>query len=308
MQLFPWSDRPFGYETHNPEKGFDVTTPRKLLPALALVVLVAGTAWADRPEHVSDTVPAGEIKALSVDLEFGAGEIDIVGEDMADAARYDIYYTPRRVTWEEDYSIKDGTGHLLLASKQRHRSGNDDVDNEWQLVFSKRYPMELSMEIGACEADFDLGGIPLTDLDLDIGAASARIDFSTPNPQRLRELAVDVGASSCEITNLGNANVERFTFQCGAASCQLDFRGEFHGATELILDVGVGSADVILPKDIGVRVEGDDDWFSSLDMHGLKLDRVKRDVWETEGYDQAADKILIQVDVGMGSVDIYSRR
>jgi hypothetical protein len=285
-----------------------VITPRRLMPALILVALAGSTAWADRSEHVSDTVPAGGINRLAVDIEFGAGEIDIIGEDMADAARYDIYYTPRQVTWEEDYSMKDSTGYLVLASKQLHRSGNDNVDNEWRLVLCNRYPLELQMEIGACEADIDLGGIPLTDLDMDMGAASARIDFSKPNPQRLRDLTIDVGASSCKFTNLGNANVERMVFQCGAADCELDFRGEFHGETQLDVDVGVGSAEIILPRGIGIRVEGDDGWFSSLDLHGLRLDKVGRDTWETEDYEQATDKILIQVDVGMGSVDIYSRQ
>jgi len=276
--------------------------------ALAIAVLMTGGALADRSEHVVDSIPAAGISKLIVDIDFGAGELDIVGEDMAEVAKYDIYYSPRWVTWEKDFSVKDSSGYLKFRSEQRHRSSDRDVDNEWQLVLSNRYPMELIMEIGACEGDIDLGGIPLTDLSLDVGAASARIDFSKPNPQRLTEFSVDVGASSCEFTNLGNANVERMSFQCGAAKCELDFRGAFHGETELTVDVGVGSADIILPKDIGVRVEGDDDWFSSLDFHGLRLDRVGRDAWETEGFEQAKDRISIEVDVGMGSVDIYTRR
>jgi hypothetical protein len=285
-----------------------MTMTRLMVTAFVLVTLVAGGVLADRAESVSDTVRAEGISRLNVDLEFGAGEIDIIGEDMADAARFDLYYSPRWVTWEKDYSTKDSTGYLILASKSRHRSGNDNVDNEWRVVLSNRYPVELQMEIGACEGDIDLGGIPLTEVDIDMGAASARIDFSKPNPQRLRDLTIDVGASSCKLTNLGNANVERMVFRCGAADCELDFRGEFHGETQVDVEVGVGSAEIILPKGIGIRVEGNDGWFSSLDLHGLRLDRVGRDLWETEGFDQATDKISIQVDVGMGSVDIYSRQ
>ena len=117
-----------------------------------------------------------------------------------------------------------------------------------------------------------------------------------------------IGASSLDFLDLGNAHVDRMNFSCGAASCVLDFRGDFRGETELDLEVGVGSVDIVVPRGLAVRVEGDDSWFSSLDFHGLKLREVRDDVWETPGFDDANDRLTIQVDIGIGSVDIYSRR
>ena len=278
------------------------------LIGICIWLLFCGSAWADRPEHVTEKVAPDGAKNIEVEIDFGAGEIEVVGGDIEDVAELEIYYTPRWVAYEVDYQKRGETGHLLLESELRRKSGDRDLDNEWHIKLSRRYPCEFVADIGACEATLDLGGIPLTSINMDIGAASGILEFSEPNPERLREFDVEIGASSFELLDLGNANIELMTFSCGAASCELDFRGDFKGETELRLDVGVGSADVILPRGIGVRVEGDDGWFSSLDFHGLDLRKVDSDIWESDDFDDNENRIIIEVDVGMGSVDIYSKR
>jgi hypothetical protein len=245
---------------------------------------------------------------LEIDLDFAAGELFVEAADIVAAAEVDIYYTPRDVSYDIDFVKRGDVGMLRLESELRRKSQHRDMDNEWRLRLSTRYPLELRADIGACEAEMDLGGLPITALDLDIGAASCRIEFSKPNPQRLREFAIDVGAASCKLLDLGNANAETMTVSCGAASCELDFRGEFKGETQVRLDVGVGSAKVILPRGVGVRVKGDEGWFSSIDFHGLDLHRARGDAWETDDFESNENRIVVEVDVGMGSVDFYSRR
>lgn len=272
------------------------------------LLLLAGSALADRTESVTEVVQTEGAQRLEVNIDFGAGRLDIVPADMEEAARLDIDYSPRWVRYDVDYAKKGNTGVLSLESELRRKRDMDDIDNEWQLTLSTRYSVELDMDIGASESYIDLGGIPLTDVTMDIGATSGTIDFSKKNPERLRDFKVDVGASSLDMTGLANANFERMDISSGAASCELDFRGDFHGDAELSLDVGVGSVDITLPRGLPVRIEGDDSWFSSLDLHGLDVDRVEDDVWESPNFDEAKDRLTIIVDVSMGSVDIYAKR
>jgi len=166
--------------------------------------------------------------------------------------------------------------------------------------------MELEIDIGACESRMDFGGIPLRDLIIDMGASSTVIEFSEPNPIRMEQFNIDVGASSLELIDLGNANAERIDVSCGAASCELDFRGNFSGETDLDLEVGMGSAEITIPDGVAIRVEGDGGFFSSIDFHGVRLREIDDDVWESRDYDDAEDRLNIRVEVGMGSVDIYS--
>ncbi|MCP4685710.1 MAG: hypothetical protein GY867_09725 [bacterium] len=272
------------------------------------LLLAFGQAFADRTEEVLEVVETEGADQLEIEIDFGAGKLDIVSADMEEAAKLEIFYSPRYVSYDIDYSTRGNTGRLFLESDLRRHSDMDDIDNDWELTLSRRYPVSLEMDIGASESIIDLGGIPLTRLVMDVGATSGVIDFSEPNPERLRDFDLDIGASSVEITGLANANFERMDISSGAASCELDFRGDFKGESEVDLEVGVGSVDIIIPRGLAVRIEGDENWFSSFDFHGLDIDQIDDDLWESPGFDRAEDRLTIMIDVSMGSVDIYEKR
>jgi len=282
---------------------------RTCMYMLAGLVLLVSQAAADRVEHVEEILGEDGIKELEIQIDFGVGTIEITTEDMDEAARLDIYYSPRYVDYETDLNVKNGRGRLFLESEiRKNRWGDDDIENEWNLTLSSKYPTSLDLDIGACEARFDLSGIPLVDLQIDVGAADMKIEFNEPNPNRLRELNVDCGASSLEIFGLANARAEMMDFDIGAGSCEIDLRGEIEGEVEIDIDIGVGSMEVIISRDVAVMIRVDDDWFSSFDFHGMRLDEVRDGVWVSEDFDEAEDRIVFTVDVAMGSVDIYARR
>ena len=275
---------------------------------VAGLLLMVSPAAADRVEQVTETIGEDGIEELDIQVDFAAGTLDVTTEDMKEAARLDIYYTPRYVDYATEFSVRDGRGRLFLESEFRKRNWDNDAENEWNLVLSKRYPTTLEMDIGACEARFDLSGIPLVDLQIDVGAADLEIEFNERNPERLRELNVDCGASSLEIFGLANARAEMMDFDIGAGSCEIDFRGEIEGEVEIDIDVGVGSMDVIISRDVAVMIRADDDWFSSIDFHGMRLNEVRDGLWESDDFDGAENRIVFTIDVAMGSVDIYAKR
>ena len=271
-----------------------------------MAVMVA-PAFADRFETETKTIDAEGAKTISLNCEFGAGSLKIVPEDMAEAARLTVTYDPRRFDYDVDYSTRGDRGRLDLESHlRRHRNyDDDDSKNDWELALSTRYPTRIDLEVGAAEAEIDLGGLKLSELSLQMGAAKGTIDFSKPNPERIRELKMEIGASSLDVLNIGNANFDYLEFSSGAASTTLDFRGDFHGDADVSLDIGIGSADIILPKGLAVRVRGDGGFFSSVDFHGGDVEKVRRDVRETPDFAEASDRLTIDLDVSMGSVDIY---
>ena len=285
---------------------------KTLLVAIVVTVCAVGLTTASPSEKAHETVPAEGVKNIELELDFGAGELNIDVADQPEAAKLDIEYDPEWVDYDINFRPRGNTGRLILESdlhsRRHHHDDDNDIDNEWNLTLSSRYKHVIEIDMGACDANLDLGGLPLVEMSLDIGATSGDIDFSKPNPEVMEVLDVDVGASSLDMHHLGNAHVERFSFSCGAASCKLDFSGDFEGETELDIDVGVGSADIMVPKGVAVRVIGDDGWFSSLDFHNLDLDRHHGDVRETEDFAKADKRLIIRVDVGMGSVDIYGNR
>ena len=278
---------------------------RATLILIILMLLFATVTAGNRYEEVTEKIDAEGADNIIVNLDFGAGTVRLEPGDIGEAAIVDIYYDARRVDYRIEYENKGGTGYLDLESELKKHRNNDDLDNEWDVVLSNRYPAEIYFDLGACEADMDLGGIPLEMLELEIGAASGEIEFSKPNPRRLKEIIIDVGASSLDLNDFGNANFEYMEISSGAASVRLDLRGDYKGESRVNVDVGVGSMDVILPKGVDVSIETDDGLFSTIDFHGGDLEEIDDDLYETRGFDSAKDRIKIMVDVGMGSVDFY---
>jgi hypothetical protein len=276
---------------------------------LLLVVAVAAAAQAGRREHESRQIDAEGAKKLQIKLDFGAGKLSINPEDMSQAATLDMDYDSRRVSYEVDYDVSKETGHLHIESHHRSHTKIDTDDNKLDLHLSTHYPMSLEMEIGACDGQIDLGGMPLENLDIEVGAASGEVEFSQPNPQRLKELNIDAGASSLDMHTIGNANFELFTFSGGAGSFDLDFRGEYQGESRIDIDIGVSSADIVLPRDIPIRVETEgDNWLSSVDFHYDDLEEIDDGIFESPDFEKAKTRIILTLDVGLGSVDLFWKR
>ncbi|MDH4157566.1 MAG: toast rack family protein [candidate division Zixibacteria bacterium] len=280
---------------------------RKYLVSIMTLLLVsAGLVWAGRLQHDTKKVAAEDAKKVSVKGDFGAGEIVISGEDIAEAAIVDIFYDEEKVDYDVEYDVSRSTGRLVLASHSRRRSNIDTEDNRWEIVLSTRYPVALDLEVGACDADFELGGIPLEEVTLEIGASSGSISFSKVNPVRLVDLDIEAGASSLKMNSVGNANFEEFNFSGGVGSFDLDLSGEYHGESVVNIEVGLGSADIVIPEEIPVRIETDgSNWLSSVEIHHDDLEEVDDDAYESPGFEKARDRIVLKVDVGMGSIDIY---
>ncbi|MEW5794732.1 MAG: toast rack family protein [Candidatus Zixiibacteriota bacterium] len=286
-----------------------MVTLKSAFLSAAFCLATAGWVHADRPERVTEVVTADDCHQAEVRLDFAAGTIALVPADITDLVKLDIYYTPDAVRYDVDKTVRGDKCIVYLESERRRGWGDDDdSENEWTVQLSRKIPVSLEIDIGACEARMDLGGVPLTGFSLDIGAADLEIDFSAPNPKEIDDFKVDCGASALEITGLANANARLMEFDVGVGSCEIDLRGDIKGEVSLDISVGMGSMDVIVSKGTAVRVEGDDHWFSDIGFRGIDLEKVRDGVWETEDFDTATDRIVISADVAMGSIDIHAKR
>ena len=285
---------------------------QRLLIFTAIAFLVVSSVFASRLEKVKEFVIADHAKIIEIECDLAAGEFTIKSGDIEEIARIDIEYDKRAIEYEIDYRERGKKGYLFIDMDQRkNRSFKDfdDLENNWDIVLSDKFEISINLDIGACKADFDFGGIRLTDLDIDVGAASGVIDFSEPNKSRLREINIDAGASSLEMRNLGNANFEYFEFSGGVGSYDFDFRGKYSGESKINIEIGLGTGDIILPRDVPVRVETEGcNWLSSIDFHNDDLDEVDDDIYETEDFDDAKTRIVLRLEVGLGSIDVYWKR
>ncbi len=160
--------------------------------------------------------------------------------------------------------------------------------------------MDLSMDFGAVHADIDLGGIPLTRLDIEAGASQTVIDISEPNPEAMSRANMDVGAAEFTVLNLGNLNAQRIDIDAGVGDIELSFTGDWRQNAEVSVDMGLGSLVLRFPRGLGVRILRDT-FLTSFDSEGL----VKYgDTYESLDYDDAEYQITVDVDAAFGSIRV----
>jgi hypothetical protein len=122
------------------------------------------------------------------------------------------------------------------------------------LALGKARPYPLTVEVGASESKFDLGGLPLTQMTVKQGAGKCEFDFSTPNPQPMSLLTVDAGAMSLEMKNLANANFAEMSISGGAAAYKFDFGGTLQRDAHVKITTGMSSVEVIVPANTAVKI------------------------------------------------------
>jgi hypothetical protein len=279
---------------------------KRLYISTLFILIFAVTSFAGKVERASEKVSTTEAKIIEIDGELGAGKFTISTEDIPELALFDIAYDKKAVKYYVDYYERGETGFLTFESDRRKSISFDTEENRWDIVLSNKYESKLDLSIGACDAKIDLGGLPLRELSINFGAASGIIEFSKPNSIRLEEFRLDAGASSLDLQSIGNANFSRFEFSGGVGSFKLDFRGEYKGESEIYIEIGLGSADITLPIGVPVRViSADANWLSSVDFHNDDLDEVDDGEYESAGFAKAKDRIVLKLEVGLGSVDLF---
>ena len=98
--------------------------------------------------------------------------------------------------------------------------------NRWDIKLGDVKPFSLDVKCGVSLGDWDLGGIPLTDLTLQAGVSTNSLSFDSPNPENLRLLKLLAGAGDLEAGGLLNANFERMKVEGGVGEVRLGFTGK----------------------------------------------------------------------------------
>jgi hypothetical protein len=125
----------------------------------------------------------------------------------------------------------------------------------FDLALGTGRPFALELDSGASDCALDLGGSPLTRVQIRQAAGRLRVDFSRPCPEGLEEIRVDAGATSLELANLANAAFSELRVQGGAARCDLRFSGALRRDARAAIEVGVASVRVAVPSSTAARVE-----------------------------------------------------
>ncbi len=232
--------------------------------------------------------------AGQVSISMGAGNLHIDGGAtglVEGTIKYNVAIWKPVVTHQGNaVSISQGTNFSNQLPPQ-------NVVNDWQLKLGQT-PTDLTINAGAYDSTLTLGGLPLTNLTINDGASNTSITFATPNPARMQRLVYKTGASTVNITGLGNANVAEVSFEGGAGSYTLDFSGTMQQPSNVHISSGVSNFKVIIPPTTACKVI----------LNGAVNSVNAQGAWtiNDKTYTLAGQGPLltISVDLGVGSLDL----
>jgi len=275
---------------------------RRTLAPLVLAAALLGAAAPVQGQQWRSVTSARQVQGerqLSVRVQYGGGDLRLrPAADRALLYQLQMRYDERAMRPVTVYDRAAGQLRLGVESVRRNqrtnRGGNATVE------LAAGVPMDLALEFGAGEANLELGGLSLRNVDLSTGASETEVRFGAPNRVRAGTVRVAAGASRLHVRGLGNARAERIVLDGGVGEATLEFDGAWDRNASLSVDMGLGSLTLRFPRSLGVRIQKDS-FLTSFSPAGM----VRRgDAWYSRGWDGARHRLTVQIDAALGSINV----
>jgi hypothetical protein len=133
--------------------------------------------------------------------------------------------------------------------------GRDRV-NRLNLELGTAKPYALHVKGGIGHASYELGGLPITELLVQAGAAESTIGFARPVLTPMSTLRVLTGAGSLRLEGLLNSSAERFEIKGAAGSAHLHFTGDgLNRDARAEVTAALGSCAILISAGVPARVK-----------------------------------------------------
>lgn len=286
-----------------------------IAPVVASLALVAAAVLnghaqeSGRIQEISRTTEK-EIKVVLAstfgNVSISRGEsgkiVSVESQNPADEPpRIDVEYTVRnRVGYleinlgQDDKQSSGKTGGIHIGNLDR---------GTWALQFSDALPISFDIELGVGRGNFEMTGLQVKDFNLSSGASEVELVFDEENTLEIENMNVESGMSRFDGRNLLNAHFKHFRFQGGVGSYTLDFGGTLKNEVNVDVEVGLGFATLIIPKEVGARLLYQKNWVSSFDCDE-DFGNDTENEYLTTNYYRVPGKMNITIDSGLGSIKV----
>lgn len=260
--------------------------------------------WGEPPRFTSfeSSQPAQNENRLEARIELNVGKLEIQPGDASTAYRLDLYYDENGFSPEVDFRRDGDTARLGFELGGAARQASRGLDKtRLNLRLNPDTPLSLDARAGVGESEIDLSGMKIADMRLTTGVGETSLGMLSPNRIGCRTLSIKSGVGSLEIKGLGNFGFDRFQFEGGVGSAQLDFSGAWETIGEIDVTVGVGGVEILLPRSLGAEIRSSRSFLSSLELSDF---RREGDVFISRNRDRV-DKILrLKIEAGIGGVEV----
>ena len=279
-----------------------MTVPGRSAAAAAMIAIlgpshVVAQSWRtlDVSRQLGDTAPT------AVQVVYGTGSFGLRATARPLLYHMELRYDAERTKPRHTF---DPAGRKLSLGVQRSdvrfTGRKEGESGRLQLELSRAAPLDLSLDLGAVEADVDLTGLRLRSVRFESGASEATLRFDSLNATRMELLDISLGAASFRGLRLANANAAEIRVDAGIGNVELDMGGEWSSDIELNVEVSLGAVTIHVPPDVGIRASHRK-VIAGFDGDGL----IERDgAWVSTNWDSAPRKLRITAETILGKLTI----
>ena len=265
--------------------------------------LWAGTAQAQTMRPFSTFRQLHGETRLTARVEYGAGSLRIAPAQPGELYRMNLSYDEDRFVPVSDFDASSRT--VVLGLRAAGPGGvrvvsRNQLSQLASIAFSPRADLALDLSLGAVDADLELGGLRVSDLDIKTGASRATVRFSRPNGMRCRHAAFSAGAAEVSVLGLGNSRCDEIRFEGGMGKVLLDFSGVWSSSARAEVTMAMGELTLRLPSEVGIRLASTR-FLSSFEPAGLLR---RGDSFVSLNYDSAEHRLELDLTTAMGGVSI----
>ena len=269
-----------------------------------LVLAVSSVAEAQQWREMDVSRQLRDSGDHRVRVQYGAGKLILT--PAASPLLYQMQLRYDEDSGEPIHEFDAATKRLTVGlDKQTMRLARSMRGNrgELRLALTQAAPLDLTLDVGAVEAEVDLTGLKLSGLRLNTGASEMHVRIDSANSELMDMLEVDVGAASVNVKGVANLNAGRIRAAVGVGELTLDFAGDWTRDISGTVDLSLGHVELRIPAAVGVRIEIDR-FLTSFDRDNF----TKRDnAYYSRNYDDARYHLQLKVNAALGSVDVDHR-
>jgi hypothetical protein len=176
---------------------------------------------------------------------------------------------------------------------------NDEHPNDLTVYIPPDVPIDLILSLDSGESRVELGGLTLTNLDVELSKGDFRLSFDEPLAATLPRMALSMQMGDGRISGLGNARAEDISVDTGMGDFRLSLAGDWPANSESRMEVNhsMGDLTLTIPSEIHIA----DDSSNTVMMGG-----TQGRMTDSEKYAVAADAATLHLNVhtSMGSANV----
>ncbi len=170
----------------------------RCMPLAAAVFLSGCVVESAGPvQHDFRSIELDKSEYVRVNLKIGAGRLR-VGSGTQKLARADFSYNVP--SWKPYVRYESTAGHGVLTIEQpgTHHTHIGHVRYEWDVRLNREIPVDLRVNCGAGDADLEVGGLSLRNVEVDMGVGKVDLDLRG-RPQRSYDVRIRGGVGEATV-------------------------------------------------------------------------------------------------------------